>query len=45
MFALDATTKEITEIVCEELLHVKHPELSEDEVARKVPACVTTIGY
>lgn len=40
VFAPDATTKEITKIVCEELLHIKRPELSEEEVARMVPACV-----
>lgn len=40
VFAIDATTKEITETVCEELLHIKHPELSEEEIARMVPACV-----
>ena len=40
VFAPDATTAEITRTVCEELLHVKHPELSEEEVGRRVPACV-----
>ncbi|MBA7680298.1 hypothetical protein ES703_88612 [subsurface metagenome] len=36
----EATTREITKIVCEELLHIKHPGLSEEEVGRMVPACV-----
>lgn len=35
VFAPDARTREITEIVCEELLHVKHPELSEEEIERR----------
>ncbi|GAH90600.1 unnamed protein product, partial [marine sediment metagenome] len=33
----EATTREITKIVCEELLHVKHPELSEEAIERLVP--------
>ena len=40
VFAPDATTAEITRTVCEELLHVKHPGLSEGEIMRMVPACV-----
>lgn len=39
VFAPDATTKEMKEIVCEELLHVRHPELSEEEIRGMVPAC------
>ena len=35
----EATTQEITRTVCEELLHIKHPGLSEDEIAKMVPAC------
>lgn len=40
IFAPDATTREITEIVCEEILHIKRPELSEEAIKRLVPACV-----
>jgi hypothetical protein len=39
MFAPDATNKEITKVVCEELLHIKHPELSEEKIRGMVPAC------
>lgn len=41
VFAPDATTQEITEIVCEELLHVKHPEFSEMKIKRLVPGCMS----
>lgn len=40
VFAPDATIKEITEIVCEELLHIKHPGISEEEIAKMVLGCV-----
>lgn len=29
VFAPDATTKDLTKTICEELLHVKHPEIPE----------------
>jgi len=32
--------KKITEMGCEELLHIKHPEFSEEEVRRIVPRCL-----
>jgi len=35
----EATAREIARVVCEELLHVKHPELSEEEIGRLVPGC------
>ncbi|MBA7700238.1 hypothetical protein ES703_108948 [subsurface metagenome] len=44
VFAFDATTREITRTVCEELLHIKHPELSEEAIKRLVPACVGRLG-
>jgi hypothetical protein len=36
IFALDATPQEITEIVCEELIHIKHTELTEADVRKMV---------
>lgn len=41
VFAPDATTKEITEIVCDELVHVQHPELrhEDEEFKRRVREC------
>uniref|UniRef100_A0A7V3N6J1 M48 family peptidase n=1 Tax=candidate division CPR3 bacterium TaxID=2268181 RepID=A0A7V3N6J1_UNCC3 len=42
----DATGKEITEIVCHELAHIKHPELNEEseEFKKKVKACMRAQG-
>jgi len=39
---IDATLKEIKEIVCEELVHVKHPELKHGtpELEEKIWECV-----
>ncbi len=38
VFAPDATTESITEIICHELVHVEHPELKEEceEFRRRV---------
>lgn len=42
----DATDKEIIEIVCHELVHIKHPGLNEEseELKKKVRACMCARG-
>lgn len=43
VFAPDATEQEIRSIICEELLHIKHPGLQHgEELDRLIRAC---IGY
>ncbi len=41
IWPLDATDKEITETICHELIHIKHPELGEEseKFKKKVQTC------
>lgn len=39
VYPLDATDREIAEVACEELLHIKHPEKTEDEVGWMARRC------
>jgi len=38
----DVTTREITESICEELIHIKHPQIEEEseELKRKIQECM-----